>query len=464
MIPILFVAVSCDRHDLPAVPTFDQLGFADAHETVRNQVLATYEKWQEEPRDADRNGRLAMVLSVYGKNVAAEVLLWRARSLAPNNFRWTYYLAITLGELGRPTEAAEMFRNALEIDPGYIAARIKLAKLQVQTNQVNEGVETFRGIADEFPTRVEGWLGLGKALDLMGDRESAINALQRARIIGPQYGEVHYALATALAAAGDEEGAAREFAAYERTAKNKIRTEDPLLREVQTLNASDGPQMANADYHLRRNQLDEAAASFRSALAINPLNQDAWGGLIHTQVRQGKIDEAGDTYREALAAGISYARVHLTYGKALLDQQQHEAAREIIGKAVELDPRYADALKAMGNLELQRGASEMAVKYFRQLLSVQPNDRDADLSLSKALNAASQFQEAATRLETLTNDPAIDSSVALKELAIAFHGLNRRDDAIDSLLRGRDAADKSANQSMLDTIDALLVKWQKDAP
>ena len=174
------------------------------------------------------------------------------------------------------------------------------------------------------------------------------------------------------------------------------------------------------------------------------------------------MEETGDSYRAALEAGISYRRLHLTYGKALRKWQQFDAARDVIGKAIELDPQYAEALSAMGELELQCGASAEAVEQFRRALAAKPNDRRLMLLLAYALNAAGQFDEAAARLEPLTTDPASDISYALKELAIAYHGLDRKDEAIDALQRGREVASKSSNTRRVDAIDALLAEWQRD--
>ena len=454
--------MSCGRAPLPDVPAFEKLGFADALDVVRLQVFDAYARWQEKPLDARLNGRLGMLLSAYGKNSASEVLYRRARILAPAEFRWTYYLAVTLVQLGRYEEAARMFRGALEINPEYVAARIQLAGLLLQINAIEESVELYQEISAEFPERVEGWLGLGKALDRSGDLAGAKVALQRARTVGPQYGEVRYALAVVLSASGDEERAVHEFAAYERTANNTIRTPDPLTLEVIRLNAGDAPHMARADNQLQRGELEKAVTSFRAALAVNPVNQDAWGGVVQSLARLGKLDETGDSYRAALAAGVSYKRLHLTYGQALRQWQQLDAARDVIGKAIELDPQYAEALFEMGNLEMQSGESAAAVGLFRRCLSVAPNNRSVMLSLARALNATDQFDEAVARAEPLTSDPAADISFALKELAIAYRGLDRKEDAINALKRGREAAAKSSNTLRVDTFDALLAEWQKD--
>ena len=434
----------------------------DALDAVRRQMLGVYEKWQEKPLDADRNGRLGMHLSVYDKLEAAEILYRRALALAPGELRWTYYLAFTLDELGRHDEAVGMFREVLGIDPGHTNARLKLAELLLESDNTEESRELYQSFSVDFPERVEGWLGLGKAYFRIGDNDEAAAALRRALELGPQYGEVHYALAFVLRALGDKDAAEQELAAYERTAHNKIRTDDLLLRVVNKLYAGDSKHYKLAVYYYDRADFKRSAKSFRDTVTVNPVNVDAWAGLVSTQVRLGEIDAAGDTYREALAAGVAYARLHLTYGKALLERQQFDAARDAIGEALALDPQYGEALSAMGELEMQSGASVAAIEAFRRLLLTRPNDPHVKLSLAQALNAAGQLDEAAGLLEPLTTDPDVERSLVLKELALAYRGMNRKDEALEALQRGREAVLKTSNVPLEQTIERLLAEWQKE--
>jgi len=296
----------------------------------------------------------------------------------------------------------------------------------------------------------------------LGDNDAAVAALWRARSAGPQYGEVRYALAMVLREIGDVDEAARELAAYERTANNKIPVVDKLLRNVSALHIGDVSYMARASQLFAQGQFKRASGLFREALAVNRVSPDAWNGLVSSQLQLGEIEAAGDTYREALAAGVAYARLHLTYGKGLQNAGRLDAARDAIGKAIELDPQFAEAYSAMGELELRSGTSTAAAEQFRHSLAARPDDQRVRLNLAQTLNATGQFDEAAGHLERLTSDPALDKSLTLKELALAYHGMGRKEEAIDVLQRGREVAMKSYNTPMVEKIDVLLVEWQRD--
>lgn len=453
---VLFFTTACSRGVLPEAPAFENLGFADSLDAVYRQVRSAYDDWEQLPDDAYRNGHLGMLLYVYGKYPAAEVFYQRARLLAPAEFRWIFYHALTLSKMGHVDAAVEAFRKAYASNPEDIETRLYLADTLLQVGDVQQSHDLFASVTEQFPNRVEGWLGLGKVLNTMGNSSAAVAALRRAAALGPEFGEIHYALALALRASGDNDGSRNAMDTFNNTQHSRLPARDPLVQALNRMNVSDVPQVARASRLLEDGQLEEAATYFRAAVTTNPANQDAWGGLVDTLIRLGRLDQAGESYRAALAAGISYRRLHLIYGRALMRAQQLDAAHSVIGKAIELDPQYAAGLLAMGELELKRNANMAAIEHFRRALVVAPNNRRIHLGLARALNADAQYEEAAALLEPLASDPKADTSYALKELGFAYYNLGREDEAIKVLQRGRQIVLEANDTNRLRAFDAML--------
>ncbi|MFK8028951.1 MAG: tetratricopeptide repeat protein [Gammaproteobacteria bacterium] len=456
---LVLAPIGCGEKPLPEIPAFEELGFENALDAVRQQMLKNYERCQEDPKSGSRHGYFGMLLSAYDKHAAASLFFERARIFEPAEFRWAYYLANSAKHLGEYEKAADVFRQALIIEPDNVEARMQLAGVLLETNEIDESIALYRLTTQELPERIDAWLGLGKALDRSGDFQSAITALKRAKNLGVQYGDVRYALAGALSANGEKEAAAREFAAYESRSRNKSTLTDRYVRAVIRLNASDGPFLAKADYQIARGQFKEAVRFFRSALEINPHNQDAWGGLVYALGRLGDMNDTKKSYEDALAEGIQYKRLHFTYAEALRKLDRFKEAREIMRKAIELDPKYTEALLAMGELELKLNAPAEAVEQFKTATTVVPNDRTVQLRLAKARNAAGLFDQAASQLEELSNDPAADKAQTLLTLALAYRGLKRSDQAMETLLQAREAALNTYDSKTEKTIDDLLEDW-----
>ncbi len=86
-----------------------------------------YQEAHLKVRDAVANGRLGMVLQTYEQYETAAICYERARALAPDEFRWVYYLAIVQAALGKHAQAAAFFREAVRLRADYLPAQIGLA-------------------------------------------------------------------------------------------------------------------------------------------------------------------------------------------------------------------------------------------------------------------------------------------------------------------------------------------------
>src|SRR5262245_48465099 len=70
---------------LPELPPLTVENFGPA---IREQAQKAYNEARSNPRDAEANGRLGMVLQTYEQYELAATLYERARYLAPAEFRW----------------------------------------------------------------------------------------------------------------------------------------------------------------------------------------------------------------------------------------------------------------------------------------------------------------------------------------------------------------------------------------
>ena len=104
---------------------------------------------------ADAYGRLGMLLMAGEFLVAAEACLVNARRLAPDRFRWAYYLGHLYERRGDLEEAVEAFRRALEIEPGLLAAQVNLGLSLASLGHFREALDAIRAAlklkpGDEF--------------------------------------------------------------------------------------------------------------------------------------------------------------------------------------------------------------------------------------------------------------------------------------------------------------------------
>jgi tetratricopeptide (TPR) repeat protein len=134
--------------------------------------------------------------------------------------------------------------------------------------------------------------------------------------------------------------------------------------------------LGNALRSLER--LDEAVASYRRALEINPSyyaeHPEVLNNLGSMQLELGQLEEGVASYRAALAIRPDYAEAHSNLGIALRLQGRFAEAAASCRRALEINPALASALTVLGDAYADQGQFAEAEALFRRAIAV-----DADL-------------------------------------------------------------------------------------
>ncbi len=121
----------------------------------------------------------------------------------------------------------------------------------------------------------------------------------------------------------------------------------------------------------------EAACCYRSATALRPELAQPWFNLGHVLQEQGQWAEAASCYREVLRREPSYVTAHNNLGVVLYQQRLVDEAIDCFKAAVAWAPDYVDALRNLAQGLGQQGHPEQAIHYYEQVLRIAPGDCDA---------------------------------------------------------------------------------------
>jgi tetratricopeptide (TPR) repeat protein len=139
-----------------------------------------------------------------------------------------------------------------------------------------------------------------------------------------------------------------------------------------------------------RERLDEAIASYREAIEINPGFGDA-----HANLSQALLEEGGA--RESLTEAAAAARLkpddeeaQYNLGTALAGQGRFEEAIEALRAAVRLKPDYAKAHANLGSALANLGRLDEAIAEFNLALRVDPGLEGVREELDGALDLRRQ--------------------------------------------------------------------------
>ncbi|MEO5693142.1 MAG: putative 2OG-Fe(II) oxygenase [Usitatibacter sp.] len=97
------------------------------------------------------------------------------------------------------------------------------------------------------------------------------------------------------------------------------------------------------------------AANFRGAVTRNPLDRVAWHNLASAEGDLGRLIQAEEAARRAIALGITAPETRLVLARALQGQRRLDDAQRVFEEAIALRPAYADAHRDLAQLIWMRG-------------------------------------------------------------------------------------------------------------
>ncbi len=148
-----------------------------------------------------------------------------------------------------------------------------------------------------------------------------------------------------------------------------------------------------------RKQLDEATASFRTALSYNTASADAHFELGQTLDQNGQTGEAIAEYQEAIKLDPDKSTAHLRLAKAYAAQGQQENAVKEYQEVLRLNPEDPVAHHGLGVAYNELGQKDQAIASLQQavrfyLIAGQRDKAQPAYDLQKKLMAEKYGQQA----------------------------------------------------------------------
>jgi tetratricopeptide (TPR) repeat protein len=197
---------------------------------------------------------------------------------------------------------------------------------------------------------------------------------------------------------------------------------------------------AYSDLAMRTSQdlMHEAPFSYQ----VHQLNAEA----LETQ---GRWEEAAAEYRKILEANPMQPGIHARLGRVLLSGQQPtaeavEQAKKNFEDELSIDPKNAGAEYVLAELAKDDGDWSNAIAHYTRATKIDTGFAEAYFGLGAALVATKQFADSIAPLETYEK-LAPDSPSGHFQLALAYNGVGRKDDANREAALQRDSA-KSLEQ------------------
>ncbi len=303
-------------------------------------------------------------------------------------------------------EAVIEYRNALQIDPRFADARVKIAEAYARLGDSRNALNEYVRAADLLPENVDIQLKAGSYL--LGD------------------GQTDSALARAEAAL--------------------VRQPDNVAAHILKGNTLAG-----------LNQLDNALSSMEDAIRLDPKRGATYTQLGLVELARGKTDLAEAALKKAVDLDQKSAAAWLALGNFYWATRRQSETEKAFDAALSVDPTNIPANRAMALLAMATGRMDKAEKHLKQVLDVSKSSA-ALFALSDFYVATNRAKDAIALLEPFANKPQPAVKQRLAAAVAASGDRARAHLLLDEILK----ADPRDAQAQLQRGQLLLEEGKTD--
>jgi tetratricopeptide (TPR) repeat protein len=178
------------------------------------------------------------------------------------------------------------------------------------------------------------------------------------------------------------------------------------------------PETAQKEFKLGSKEMDkkhweEAKDHLQKAVGLFPKYAEAFNNLALVQIQLKDGKGAVESFRSATQINPTLQQANLYLGQFYYENQQYKEAEPYLARAAADQPRNAQLLTALANVELQNGETDLALTNARKVPSLENHKQFAisHLIVAQALAAKGQENEIAKEYEEYLKE-APDSPLA----------------------------------------------------
>ena len=381
----------------------------DLHLVEEKLLLEAIETAQTEvrnaPEDAEVWGQLGHVYLVHGWEAPAIPCYRRASLLAPDTFRWLYFLG-RLTQQRQPKEAIKTLTRALTLNEGYAPAHLYLAAALRILGKLDEAQQHLAHAKRLQPDNPFSELWLGEIALTRQQLKRAKTHLENALRLNPRQSEAHALMAQVTIALGDKQ-TAKQHAAAARHASQYGELSDPLWWEVLQAGVTAPLYAERGRRYMSEGNYESAVAEFEPLISQTQRDVDVWldygiallrterysEALAALESVQGLLRSDKEVQKQKTPDEISYskAQVYFHIAEIYYETGRTDSAIHTAQKAVELldnlvrKSQSSDAIAASGavtflgnvhaNLALvyeDARQSEQAITHYQKALELLP--------------------------------------------------------------------------------------------
>ncbi len=402
----------------------------------REQWKAAVSSFEEvlklDPRRADAENGLGAALGKLGDKSGSQAAFRRAVEIDPGYAEAHYNLALWLREAGDIGQALSELNTAIKLRPDYEAAQLASGLIFQQLGDPDRAVELFKAVLQQDPRSAETHTWLGVVYGQQNHLLDSIGEFQQAIDINPEYLDAYNNLAATLIRSKRFEEAVRvsrsglalsphnvELGLNLSRALRAKGSLDAALTELRlVLKDGDNAEVACevAEILRQKGDFNGSIEASENALALRPGLGNAYEslGLALKAESAARVPKRNES-QHALSGK---AKDRYNSGRELLSKGEMAAAKNEFEKAIEDDPKGAEAHNLLGFVLGQLGDLPQAIGHLHEAVALDPALATAHYNLGVALWYSHQTSESISALQTAIRlDPAFAEAYSFLGMA-----------------------------------------------
>ena len=180
----------------------------------------------------------------------------------------------------------------------------------------------------------------------------------------------------------------------------------------------------------KNGELDKAISTYKEALSINPNFAEAYSNLGITYVDKGMFSEAIIQYGKALTINPDLLEAHNNLGIAHYKKGEFDKAIFEYKKALSIRSHYAEVHSNLGSAYLKKGELDKAILEYKKALSINPDYAEArsNLGIAHSHKKEKLDKEIAAYKKFLADNPNL--AEAHYNLGVVYGNKGMLDEAI----------------------------------
>ena len=421
-----------------------------------NAIETAQEAVRSSPDNAKVWGQLGHVYLSHGWEIPAIPCYRRASLLAPDEFRWFYFLG-RLTKDRQPAAAVKHLTRALALNSEYAPAHLYLAAALRILGKLDKARQHLEDAKRLQPNNPFSELWLGEIALAQQQLKSARTHLERALRLNPGQSEAHALMAQVATALRDKQ-AARQHAHAARYPSQYGELVDPLWWDVLQAGVTAPLYAERGKRYMSEGDYASAAAEFEPLISDTQKDIEVWLNYGISLLHTGRHNEALSVFARAesllsddaevrqqkSAAEIAYlkaqvynyaAQVYYESGqtdaaiqacqkalqmRAALSRAQEAGAVAAQLKASDYTPFFANVHANLATVYERTGQLEAAITHYQQALELLPSKLAVHRDLAGIYWKKGRYTEAEPHYKVVIGSNETDTHVIYRLGLIAL--------------------------------------------